>query len=132
MPASRPSPFAYTVVRVVPHVEREEFLNAGIVLFCRPRRYLAGRVQLDEARLGALARDCDPALVRPHLEAIPLLCAGDPAAGPISRLSQAERFHWLSAPSSTIVQRSPVHTGLTIDPAATLEHLFRSLVMAAE
>lgn len=126
--ASR-SPFAYAIVRVVPRVERGEWFNAGVVLFCRPRRFLRARVHLDEAVLRALAPDCDPAIVREHLDAIERIADGDPDAGPIARLPQHERFHWLVAPSSTIIQRSEVHTGLTDDPAAMLEHLFRALVL---
>jgi hypothetical protein len=121
-------PFEYAVVRVVPHVEREEFVNAGIVLMSRPRRFLAARVGLDEERLRALAPDSDPNDVRPHLAVIERIAAGDPDAGPIARLSMPERFHWLVAPSSTVIQPSPVHTGLTDDPAATLDHLFGTLV----
>jgi hypothetical protein len=129
MPAGPRSPFAYALVRVVPRVERGEWFNAGVVLFCRPRRYLRARVHLDEAVLRVLAPGCDPAVVRGYLEVIPRIAAGDPDAGPIARLSQPERFHWLVAPSSTIIGRSEVHTGLTDDPEATLEHLFRTLVL---
>jgi hypothetical protein len=120
--------FQYAVVRVVPRVERGECLNAGVVLFCRRRRFLAARVALDEAALAALAADCDPAEVRPHLEALERVAAGDPAGGPMAALEPSERFHWLTAPASTIVQPSPVHTGLTDDPEAELEHLFARLV----
>jgi hypothetical protein len=102
--------------------------NAGIVLHSRPRRFLAARVELDREVLRSLAPGCDPAEVLDHLEAIPRIAAGDPAAGPIARLSRPERFHWLVAPSSTMVQPSEVHTGLTDDPAATLDHLFETLV----
>lgn len=128
MPASPRSPFAYAIVRVVPHVERGECLNAGIVLFCRPRRFLAARLRLDEARLRALAPDCDPDEVLPHLDAIERIAAGDPSGGPIARLPQAERFHWLVSLSSTVVEPSEVHSGLTADPAATLDHLLVTLV----
>ena len=120
--------FQYAVVRVVPRIERGECLNAGVVLFCRRRGFLAARVALDEAALAALAPDCDPAEVRPHLEALERVAAGDPAGGPIAALDASERFHWLTAPASTIVQPSPVHTGLTDDPAAELDHLFARLV----
>jgi hypothetical protein len=116
-------------VRVVPHVERGEFVNAGVIVGCRPRRFLAARVALDTGRLRAIAPDCDEEEIRRHLDAIPRIAAGDPAAGPMAALSQPERFHWLVSPSSTVVQPSDVHTGMTDDPAATLEHLFRTLVL---
>jgi hypothetical protein len=121
-------PFEYAIIRVVPRVERGEALNAGIVLMCRPRRFVAAQVELDETALRALAPDCDPEDVRAHLEAIAAIARGDADAGPIAALSLAERFHWLVAPSSTIIQPSEVHTGLTADPAATLEHLVETLV----
>ncbi len=129
MPDSPRSPFVYTILRVVPHVERGECINAGILLRCRSRRFLGARVHLDEARLAALAPDCDPAAVRAQLDGILRVASGDRAAGPIARLARAERFHWLSSPTSTIVQRSEIHTGLTDDPEATLEHLHRTLVL---
>jgi hypothetical protein len=121
--------FDYAVIRVVPRVERGECLNAGVVLYCRARRFLAARVALDRARLAALDPCRDPEAIEAALAVIPRLCAGGAAAGPIGGLSQAERFHWLVAPSSTIIQPAPVHTGLTDDPAATLEHLFATLVL---
>lgn len=127
MPVPR-KPFEYAIVRVVPRVERGEAFNAGIVMMCRPARFLGAKVLLDDAVLVAMAPDCDPDVVRAHLEAIAGIAAGDASNGPIARLSLAERFHWLVAPSSTIIQPSEVHTGLTDDPAATLEHLFRTLV----
>ena len=126
--ASRQSPFEYAVLRVVPHVERGESFNAGVVLHSRPRRFLGVRVHLDEAILAVLAPGCDPAGIREHLEAITRIAGGDPDAGPIARLSAPERFHWLVSPSSTVVQPSDVHTGLTADPEATLGHLFERLV----
>ena len=122
------SPFEYAIVRVIPRVERGEAFNAGIVLMCRPRRFLGARVELDEALLVAMAHDCDPEIVRAHLETIEAIAAGRQDAGPIAALSAPERFHWLVSPSSTIIAPSEVHTGLTADPAATLEHLFRTLV----
>jgi len=120
--------FQYAVVRVVPRVERGETLNAGVIVLSRPRRFLGARVSLDEARLRAIAPDADPATILPHLAAIERIAAGDPSAGPIARLSIAERFHWLTAPSSTVIQPSEVHTGLCEDPAAELDHLFERLV----
>ncbi len=121
--------FEYAIIRIVPRVERGEFVNAGVVLFSRPRRFLDARVHLDPARLAALAPDLDLAAVRSHLELIPRLCAGDEEAGPIARLSQAERFHWLVAPQSTIVQPSPVHSGLCDNPSDALERLLKSMVL---
>jgi hypothetical protein len=121
-------PFEYAIVRVVPRVERGECLNAGIVLLCRPRRFLAARVELVEDRLRALDPSADPVQVRAHLGAIERIARGDPGAGPIARLSRPERFHWLVAPSSTIIQPSEVHPGLCADPALELEHLFRTLI----
>jgi hypothetical protein len=120
--------FQYAVVRVVPRVERGESLNAGVIVLSRPRKFLGARVFLDEARLRAIAPDADPGTIRPHLEAIERIAAGDPSAGPIAQLSIAERFHWLTAPSSTVIQPSEVHTGLCDDPAAEMEHLFERLV----
>ena len=122
------SPFEYAIVRIVPRVERGEAFNAAIVLMSRARRFLGARAALDEGLLAAMWPDCDPEIVRDHLAAIVGIAEGDPAAGPIAVLSAPERFHWLVSPSSTIIQPSPVHTGLTADPAATLEHLFRTLV----
>jgi Protein of unknown function (DUF3037) len=124
----RPSAFSYAIVRVVPSVERGERLNAGVVLFCRQRGFLGARVALHEDRLAALSRETDAAAVRRHLEGIVRIAEGDPDGGPIAALSQSERFGWLSAPSSTIVQPSEVHTGLTDDPARTLDDLFEELV----
>ncbi|UGS36618.1 DUF3037 domain-containing protein [Capillimicrobium parvum] len=128
MSAAR-SPFSYAIVRVVPRVERGERFNAGVVLFSRPRRFLGARVALDEHRLRPLAPGLDPATVQPHLDAIVRIAAGDPEAGPIAAADQSERFGWLVAPSSTIIQPSHVHTGLCEDPAAMLEHLFATLVL---
>jgi Protein of unknown function (DUF3037) len=121
-------PFQYAIVRVVPRVERGECMNVGVVFFCRPRRYLAARMALDEPRLEAFAPDLDTAEVRSHLDAMTRIAAGDAGAGPLARLDQSERFHWLVAPSSTVIQTSPVHTGLSEDPDATLTRLMERLV----
>ena len=121
--------FDYAVVRVVPRVEREEFINAGVILFCRTRRYLDARIALDRDRVHALAPWLDLDEVEHHLAVIPLICAGDPSGGPIATLPLAGRFHWLVAPRSTIVQPSPVHSGLCVDPRATLEHLMKRMVL---
>jgi hypothetical protein len=128
MPDPRLSAFSYAIVRVVPHVERGEGFNAGVVLFCRQLDFLAARVALDERRLAVLAPDVSPDTVRPQLEAIVRVAAGDPAGGPIAALPASERFGWLVAPGSTIIQPSPVHTGLCDDPQATLADLFAELV----
>ena len=122
------APFQYAAIRIVPRVERGELVNAGVVLFCRPRQFLAARTHLDETLLAALSPKCDPADVRPHLNNIERIAHGDPAGGPIAKLPPSERFHWLVAPSSTIVQPGPVHTGLTGDPQGELERLFTQLV----
>lgn len=129
-PAAAPKrhPFEYAIVRVVPRVERGEGFNAGIVLHSRAGRFLGARTMLDEALLVAMSPDCDAETIRDHLETIERIAAGDPTAGPIAALSAPERWHWLAAPSSTVIQPSEAHTGLTADPAATLEHLFRTLV----
>jgi hypothetical protein len=124
-----PDPFQYALVRVVPRVERGEALNAGVVLFCRARGYLGARTALDERALAGLAPDCDAEEVRPHLRVVEAVAAGDiEAGGAVAALPRSERFHWLTAPASTIVQPSPVHTGLTEDPAAELDRLFAALV----
>lgn len=130
MPA--PSSFDYAVIRVVPRVEREEFINAGVILFCRTRRFLGARLALNWPRLAALDPEIDPAEVEEHLALIPLLCSGDPAAGPLAALPQADRFHWLVAPRSSVIQCSPVHSGLSTDPQAALEHLLETLVCLPE
>jgi hypothetical protein len=123
-----PTSFDYATIRVVPRVERQEFINAGVVVFCLEKRYLAARIHLDEQRLRALWPSIDVELVREHLEAIPRVCAGNPAAGPIAMLSQRERFHWLIAPRSTIIQPSPVHTGLCEGTDELLERLAKQLL----
>lgn len=119
-----PSVYEYAFIRVVPRVEEGEFLNVGVILFCRTRRYLAAHIVLDEARLTALAPDIDLDAVRAHLALIPRICAGE---GPIGALGQAEAFHWLVHPHSTVIQTSEVHAGLCTDPAAALEGLVRKL-----
>jgi hypothetical protein len=126
MPAR--SSFDYAVVRVVPRVERGEFVNAGVILFCRTRRFLGARIELDRSRLVALAPWIDITEVERHLGIVPLICAGGSVAGPIGELPLTERFHWLVAPRSTMIQTSPVHSGLSNDPAAALERLLGSLV----
>jgi Protein of unknown function (DUF3037) len=128
MPAPARDPFSYAILRVVPRVERGERFNVGVVIFCRQRNFLGIRTELDETRLNALAPDVDPDDIQAHLNALTKAAAGDEDAGAIATMPASERFGWLVAPSSTIVQPSEVHTGLTKDPAATLDTLFEELV----
>ena len=120
--------FDYVIVQVVPRVDRDERLNAGVILFCPTLGYLGCRIALDDRRLRALAPDVDVAALSGQLDAIRAVAAGESAAGPIARLPASERFHWLSAPRSTIVQPSTPHAGLCEDPADALEHLFQMTV----
>jgi hypothetical protein len=120
--------YDYSVIRVVPDVAREEFLNAGVVLFAKTQRALLSRIALDEERLLALAPGADVPAIRSHLESIERICAGGPAAGPHAGLSASERFHWLTAPRSTVIQLSPVHSGICDDPVAEADRLFTRLI----
>jgi hypothetical protein len=121
-------PYDYAVFRVVPRVEREEFVNVGVIVSCPARDFLEARVELDEQRLAALDSSLDVESIRAHLATIPAICAGGQQAGPIGQLSQRERFHWLVAPRSTTIQTSPVHTGSCKDPTEVLEHLLNTMV----
>jgi hypothetical protein len=121
-------PYDYAIIRVVPRVEREEFVNVGVIVSCPTRGFLEARIALNEQRLEALDATLDIDSLRIHLATIPAICTGGKQAGPIGKLSQRERFHWLSAPRSTIIQISPVHTGLCKNPAAVLEHLLDVMV----
>jgi Protein of unknown function (DUF3037) len=123
------SAFEYAVLRVVPNIERGECINAGVVLLCRQRRFLAAHIQLNVPRLLALDAQLDLEPLQQQLATIPLICAGGKSAGPIGELPGYERFRWLVAPRSTILQASAVHCGLCIDPAAELESLFQRLVL---
>jgi hypothetical protein len=120
--------FEYAVIRVVPRVDREEFVNAGVILHAPAAAFLGCSLALDTARLRALHPDVDLPAVEQHLGALRAVCAGDPAAGPIAGLSASERFHWLVAPRSTIIQCSPVHPGVCDDPAEALAHLLAAMV----
>jgi hypothetical protein len=120
--------YDYAVIRVVPRVEREEFVNVGVIVSCPERGFLEARIEVDERRLTALDPTLDVETIRAHLAAIPAICAGGQPAGPIGQLSQRERFNWLVAPRSTIIQTSPVHAGTCKDPAAVLEHLLSAMV----
>jgi hypothetical protein len=120
--------YSYAIVRVVPRVERGEYLNVGVVLFAREADYLAARLALDPARLRALAPDADVASIEKHLETFAAICRGAPEGGPLAALPPPERFHWLTAPRSTVIQTSPVHVGTTDDPDATLGELLDAFV----
>ena len=126
MPA--PPSFDYAAIRIVPRVEREEFLNAGVVLFCPERKFLGVRTRLDEERLRALWPSIDLDEIRRHVEAFVRVAEGAPDCGPIARLSQRERFHWLVAPRSTIIQVSAVHSGICDQPREKLDWLFDRLI----
>jgi hypothetical protein len=120
--------YDYAIVRVVPRVERGEFVNAGIILSCDVERILQARIELDEAALLALDAGVDLELVRKTLATIPAICAGGAETGDIGKLSPRERFHWLVSPKSTIVQMSPVHTGQCSDVTLALEHLMNRMI----
>ena len=120
--------YDYAVIRVVPKVDREEFINAGVIVSCPDLSFLEARIKLDESRLLALDPNVDLELVRKHLAAIPIICRGGDGAGTIGQLPQRQRFHWLVAPRSTVIQTSPVHTGRCNDPAAALERLVVTMV----
>ncbi|MCU1327163.1 MAG: hypothetical protein JWN34_2533 [Bryobacterales bacterium] len=127
-PAQPNLTFDYAIVRVVPRVERGEFVNAGVILFCLSRKLLLSKFAVDEAKLRALSPTIDIDSVHQHLAALQRICAGDPDAGPVAQLSVRERFHWLVAPRSTMIQTSPVHSGLCDSPEHALLRLFQSLV----
>ena len=121
-------PFDYAVIRVVPRVERGEFVNAGVIVSCPAKNYLKARVELDRARLAALDPRLDAATIQRHLDAVAAICEGGDGAGPIGLLPPRARFHWLVAPRSTVIQTSPVHTGLCRDGEEMLEHLLDTMV----
>ena len=123
-----PCSYDYAIIRVVPRVEREEFVNAGVIVSCPALEYLAARIELDEARLLALDPTVDLESVRENLASIPAICAGGNGSGPIGRLTPRERFHWLVAPRSTIIQTSSVHTGRSDEPSLVLERLLQKMV----
>jgi hypothetical protein len=122
------SEFQYTILRLVPSLERGERINVGVVLFCRQRDFLAARVDVDAGRLSSFAPDVDPAELLTLLNGLGQVAEGAPEAGVLGALPPSERFGWLAATSSTIIQPSPIHTGLAADPTTTLERLFTSLV----
>jgi Protein of unknown function (DUF3037) len=120
--------FQYTILRVVPDVERGERLNVGVVLYSPERKFLRARVRVDEERVRAIAPGLDLDALRRHLDGLVAVADGEPDAGPIAQLPQSERFGALSAPSSTIVQPSEVHTGVCEDGGTELDDLFERLV----
>jgi Protein of unknown function (DUF3037) len=120
--------YDYAIVRIVPRVEREEFMNVGVIVSCPAREFLQAGIELDESRLRALDASIDIEAIRAHLASIPLICSGGSQSGPIGRLSRRERFDWLVAPRSTTIQTSKVHTGRCTDPIALLEHLLQTMV----
>jgi len=128
MPAA--ASFDYALMRVVPRVERQEFINAGVVVYCPERQFLGARIRLNRERLLALWPDVDVVLVEQHLEAVARICAGDPEAGAIAQMSLRERFHWITSPRSTIVQPSPVHTGVCHETDGLLDRLEKQFLTA--
>ena len=121
--------FDYATLRLVPRVEREEFFNVGVILSCPAHKFLETRIFLDEGKLACFAPGVEAAAIRHYLDIIPQICAGAAKAGVIGKLNQRERFYWLTAQRSTIVQSSPVHTGFTANPAQTLEDLFNKMAL---
>ncbi len=120
--------YDYAIIRLVPNVEREEFVNVGVIVSCEEKNYLNARIELDEQRIKILAPGFDIETAKTHLNIIPAICAGDADAGPIGQLTLRKRFHWLTSPRSTIIQTSPVHSGYCNDPDTVLDHLFETMV----
>lgn len=121
--------FEYAVIRVVPRVEREEFLNVGVILYCAGKRYLTCKVIVHETKLSVVAPSIDCEEIACHLGSIVKICEGGPEGGPIGKLDLASRFRWLTATRSTVVQTSKVHPGFCADPEQTLIRLFNELVL---
>ena len=122
------SSFSYALIRLVPRVEREEFINVGVIVYCPARSFLQAAIELDMARLAAVAPDLSVEEIEPHLEAIQVICRGGTSAGAIGSLSLSARFHWLTAPRSTVIQTSMVHTGMCDDPETVLSDLLNKMV----
>lgn len=120
--------YDYAIIRVVPRVEREEFMNVGVILFCRTQRFLDARIELNHARLSAFAPNIDPNEVQQHLDLIPLICKSKLKKDEIGQWNQAQRFHWLTAPRSAIIQASAVHSGWCEEPSVALERLVERMV----
>ena len=124
-----PNSYDYALIRLVPSVERGECLNVGVLLYCRTLGFLGARIHLNATRVLALSPDLDLAAIQQQLDTIVHICDGGPEAGPLGKMSQSERFHWLVSPRSTIIQISPVHEGVCDDPEAALEHLLKTMVL---
>ena len=124
-------PYDYAVIRVVPKVDREEFINVGVIVSCPAQDFLAARIEIDPQRIRALDATLDLESTRAHLESIPAICAGGADSGPIGQMTKRQRFDWLIAPRSTVIQTSAAHSGACEDPAAALEHLLAKMVRAA-
>ena len=121
--------YDYAIIRIVPYVERGECINVGIILFCRTRRFLGALIHVDQQRISALAPQLDLSMVAVQLEHLLQVCYGKSESCPIGQLPQSERFHWLVSPRSTIIQPSPVHSGICSDPEVTLQKLLQKLVL---
>lgn len=125
-----PFSFEYAVLRVMPRVERGECINAGVIVYCKALEFLQAHIALDPSKLRALDTTADAGLIQSHLDALARICEGGPDAGPIGLLSQAERFRWLVAPRSTMIQPSAVHEGLCDDPHTAMERVLAQLGLA--
>jgi hypothetical protein len=126
------SSYDYAIIRIVPYVDRGECMNVGVILFCPTHGFLDALIHLDRQRLAALAPQVDYDILRSHVDEIPLICRGSAEAEQFSHMSQSERFQWLVSPRSTIIQTSSLHSGLSSDPRATLEHLLKTMVLLPE
>lgn len=124
--------FDYAIIRVVPRVEREEFINVGVILSCPARQFLKAKIELDRGRLSALAPSLDPKAIEDYLDSIPTICEGGAKAGVIGQMGQRARFHWLVAQRSTIIQTSPAHSGLCADPETAIEQLLANMVRLSD
>jgi hypothetical protein len=124
--------FEYAVIRVVPHVEREEFINVGVILYCGPQKFLKAKFHIDEARLKCLCSKLDIQEIINHIDSFEQICRGGEQGGPIGKLSVAERFRWLTATRSTVLQTSKVHPGLCSDPNEMTDRLHKQLVLPPE
>lgn len=124
-----PHVFEYALLRAVPRQERGEFVNVGVLVYCAALDFLGARVHVDEERLRAIDPFLDVELLKANLDHLGISCDGNPLAGPVAKTTPGQRFRWLIAPRSTIIQTSPAHTGLTEDPEAELDHLLRALVL---